>query len=649
MIGIDGTGLTPRSRRLGARSTSSTHVRGGGPLPALRCGRQPYGLLPVTSLDAVAAAGRRGRRRTRRWPGCARCCCGCATTSGAARCARSPRLGRAARSARRRPRRSDAHGSGVVGLRHAPVGPPLPAAPARVHRRGPRTRLDPARRTRSPRGILRGSDFDGRPRAAPQRLRRPGLALARRWCRRARCRATAPLEPELHRRAARPSRRSTTSPPVHARADGGTLLQALLRHALLLRVRGRRRARSSRRTGTATAALLRDAELSIWSAARRPTLTWRRQLDQRVSARHRHRTIREHLEAPTGLRRQRRCARCANTAPRSPGCRGRDSETLQCLMQATLDLASHRLDAWVTSFATERLAAMRATAADRARASAATAGWRTCTGAASATPVRHRRPTRPAPLFAPLGDTGFIHAPSMAQAATAALLRNAHLGRRRHGRRPTGRWPSTCRRAACATARWLLDGVRRGQPLGALLGYRFERRLHDAQARRADRTLSPHRAARRPASSPPPTCRPRASPPTTSSTALRLIASGGRSIATACDGATLRRRGVTGRRSTTLSETIDAVGDALDRRSGLPGGARQRRRAWRARSTRSTKGEAPPPELDVARTPRTGTPLTHRVRAAVRRRAAGDARLAGARARRARTRRADAQRLGGAR
>src|SRR4030095_9028465 len=28
-------------------------------------------------------------------------------------------------------------------------------------------------------------------------------------------------------------------------------------------------------------------------------------------------------------------------------------------------------------------------------------------------------------------------------------------------------------------ARWLLDGVRAGQPLGALLGYRFERGLHE--------------------------------------------------------------------------------------------------------------------------------------------------------------------------
>mgnify|MGYP000848392145 CR=1 FL=1 len=43
-------------------------------------------------------------------------------------------------------------------------------------------------------------------------------------------------------------------------------------------------------------------------------------------------------------------------------------------------------------------------------------------------------------------------------------------------------------------AKWLLDGVRQGQPLGALLGYRFERRLHDLkldQFIKAFRELAP--------------------------------------------------------------------------------------------------------------------------------------------------------------
>ncbi len=39
-------------------------------------------------------------------------------------------------------------------------------------------------------------------------------------------------------------------------------------------------------------------------------------------------------------------------------------------------------------------------------------------------------------------------------------------------------------------ASWLLDGVRQGQPLAALLGYRFERRLHDL---RRDQFIAPLR------------------------------------------------------------------------------------------------------------------------------------------------------------
>ena len=39
----------------------------------MRCGRQPYGVLPVTSLDLVAAAGGRGGGARRRTPGCEPC------------------------------------------------------------------------------------------------------------------------------------------------------------------------------------------------------------------------------------------------------------------------------------------------------------------------------------------------------------------------------------------------------------------------------------------------------------------------------------------------------------------------------------------------------------------------------------------------
>jgi hypothetical protein len=70
---------------------------------------------------------------------------------------------------------------------------------------------------------------------------------------------------------------------------------------------------------------------------------------------------------------------------------------------------------------------------------------------------------------------GYIHAPSLHHAATAAVLRSGFTS---HEGDSTLAIDLTSRRAR--VARWLLGGVRRGQTLGALLGYRFERALHDA-------------------------------------------------------------------------------------------------------------------------------------------------------------------------
>src|SRR5262249_57594195 len=83
-----------------------------------------------------------------------------------------------------------------------------------------------------------------------------------------------------------------------------------------------------------------------------------------------------------------------------------------------------------------------------------------------------------APLVFPANDSGFIHAPSLTHASAGALLRNAHLG-------PTGvpaadgPFAIDLSSRRVREAERLLDGVRQGQPLGALLGYRVERSLHE--------------------------------------------------------------------------------------------------------------------------------------------------------------------------
>ena len=69
-------------------------------------------------------------------------------------------------------------------------------------------------------------------------------------------------------------------------------------------------------------------------------------------------------------------------------------------------------------------------------------------------------------------NAGYVHAPSAAHAATAAVLRSAHLS---HGGATGSAWIFLT--AAVRAAIELLEGVREGQPVGALIGYRIERGL----------------------------------------------------------------------------------------------------------------------------------------------------------------------------
>ncbi len=134
-----------------------------------------------------------------------------------------------------------------------------------------------------------------------------------------------------------------------------------------------------------------------------------------------------------------------------------------------LDAYSHRWDAWVTSLPSRRLQAMRLEE-DRHDIRIGGYGW-----------LENLRRRKPAPeaiqgtgLLRATSD-GYVHAPSLHHAATAAVLRSGFLG---HDGDTTLAVDLSSRRVR--TARWLLAGVRRGQDLGSLLGYRFERALHDA-------------------------------------------------------------------------------------------------------------------------------------------------------------------------
>lgn len=293
------------------------------------------------------------------------------------------------------------------------------------------------------------------------------------------------------------------------------------------------------------------------------------------------------------------------------------AERLDRLLRATLDLSSHRLDAWITSFATKRLKNMRRV--QPAGAYIGGYGW--------LQNLRPANPTQPAPpppgpntpVTTVPNNPGFVHAPSLEQAATVAVLRSGHLSHAASGKQDLLAIDLSSERARLAS--WLLDGVKAGQPLGALLGYRFERGLHENHPGFVlDRFIKPLRdvapltSTRVDASGQAVESVPAAhvvdglklfrlwkAQPTFLKDTLRLTPPPSPAELTAVEA----ELGV-------LAQAADAVSDAL-----LAESVHQvvRGNPVRAAATLDAieRGEAPPPELEILRTPRSGSAFTHRV------------------------------------
>lgn len=133
---------------------------------------------------------------------------------------------------------------------------------------------------------------------------------------------------------------------------------------------------------------------------------------------------------------------------------------LEWAFRGYLDLFSTRLDAWFTALSTNRLA--------KHRQVAPTGVHLGCWGFVE----NLHRDTGPG-----AESLGFVHTPSLAHAASTALLRNGRLANRGDDGAVFD-LQVTSERVRRAT--WLLEGVARGQRLAALLGYRLERGLHEA-------------------------------------------------------------------------------------------------------------------------------------------------------------------------
>lgn len=147
-----------------------------------------------------------------------------------------------------------------------------------------------------------------------------------------------------------------------------------------------------------------------------------------------------------------------------------------------VDCASYRLDAWKQGLCTWQLERLRAAGEGSDGTYLGAYGWledvrpegKTFTPVTLAPDVAAliNRPGD-APLLREATNLGLIHAPSLNHATTAAVLRNGYQAN-------GGRLAVDLSSQRVRLALSIIEGMRVGQSLGALLGYRFERHLHDA-------------------------------------------------------------------------------------------------------------------------------------------------------------------------
>lgn len=143
------------------------------------------------------------------------------------------------------------------------------------------------------------------------------------------------------------------------------------------------------------------------------------------------------------------------------------------LVAEALDLASHRLDAWITALPARRLENLRRRQPTGLVIGAY--GWVEDLAPGSET----------------LRGGGWIHAPSLTHAVTAGVLRSGYLTHNPDAG-GDGALAIDLSSRPVRTALTLLDGIGSGQPLAALLGYLIERRLHEHQLDRFILSLRAH-------------------------------------------------------------------------------------------------------------------------------------------------------------
>lgn len=171
---------------------------------------------------------------------------------------------------------------------------------------------------------------------------------------------------------------------------------------------------------------------------------------------------------------------------------------LEHLMAEHIDLVSYRLDAWHHAYAAKRVFQQRKNTKTGIYLGAY--GY-----VENLKPDLNKEKTnknldefklpKGKPVYHDPDNQGFIHAPSINHAVTAAVLRNAYINNREEGD-VENRLAVNLSSSRIRLALHLMEGIRNGQETGAILGFQFERGLHDRHAIvELDRFIQPFRKA----------------------------------------------------------------------------------------------------------------------------------------------------------
>jgi PKD repeat protein len=305
----------------------------------------------------------------------------------------------------------------------------------------------------------------------------------------------------------------------------------------------------------------------------------------------------------------------------------RPTAELDRLLTETLDVCSHRLDAWITSVATNLLQAARIEGKEGTRLYVGGYGWVEGLHAAASQPTvtgaerqavaaldrAHPTVATALPRIPGQDNGGYILAPSMAQATTAAVLRSGYLTHRQSSNGQLLAVDLSSKRVR--TALWIVDAVRQGQSLAAVLGYQFEQALIQAGLQRyqqafrdkyqlADGQLTPGQPGETVAAS-----------EVVNGLALHADWTNGVLAPGVPWDPTLPQPGADQNKAVEVLKTLDDLMDALSDLS-IAESVHQITHGNPARAggilDAMSKGERPP-DLQVLNTPRGGLDLTHRV------------------------------------